>query len=73
MFRYGDLTASLFRVEHQHRDGTWSLLQPATHDPHDQAEYDPEREWDRGHVFVCPACQEKVRIEMPQPEDQTAG
>ena len=66
---YGQPSAALFRVEHQHNDGTWSTLAPAEHDPHDQAEYDPEREWDRGHVYVCMSCQERVRILEPRPEE----
>jgi hypothetical protein len=65
MFRYGDMTGALFQVEHRHSDGTWSRLEPVTHDPHDQAGADPEREWDRGHVFVCTRCQETVRIVAP--------
>ena len=66
---YGQPSAALFRVEHQHNDGTWSALQPAEHDPHDPAEKDPERDWDRGHVYVCTSCQERVRVLRPRPED----
>lgn len=62
---HGQQFAALFRVEHQHNDGTWSTLEPAGRDPHDPAEYDPEREWDRGHVYVCTSCQERVRVLGP--------
>lgn len=65
---HGQPSAALFQVEHQHNDGTWSTLRPAQHDPHDQAEYDPEREWDRGHVYICTSCEERVRILGPRPE-----
>ena len=66
---YGQPSAALFRVEHQHNDGTWSRLQPAEHDPHDAAESDPERDWDRGHVYVCTSCQERVRVLGPRSDD----
>ena len=59
---YGQPSAALFRVEHQHNDGTWSTLEAVEHDPHDPAESDPERDWDRGHVYVCTSCQERVRV-----------
>jgi hypothetical protein len=68
---YGQPSAALFRVEHQHNDGTWSTLQPADHEPHDSAEYDPERDWDRGHVYVCTSCQERVRVLGPRPGPPT--
>jgi hypothetical protein len=70
MFRYGQPVAALFRLEHQHSDGTWSTLMPAGQDPHDQTQFDPERAWDRGHVYVCAACQERVRILGPMPEEE---
>ena len=66
---YGQPSAALFRVEHQHSDGTWSTLRPVEHDPHDAAEYDPERDWGRGHVYVCSSCQERVRVLGPRPDD----
>ncbi|HEX7347945.1 MAG TPA: hypothetical protein VF253_14245 [Candidatus Limnocylindrales bacterium] len=67
---YGQPSAALFRVEHQHNDGTWSTLEPAERDPHDSAEYDPERDWGRGHVYVCTSCQERVRVLGPRPVDR---
>jgi hypothetical protein len=68
---YGQPSAALFRVEHQHSDGTWSTLEPAEHDPHDRAEYDPEREWDRGHVYICTSCEERVRVLGPRPDAES--
>lgn len=65
MFRYGQSTGALFRLEHQHDDGTWSRLEQVTRDPHDQADFDPERDWDRGHVYVCSSCGERVRAAAP--------
>lgn len=61
MFQYGALAGGL-RIEHQHADGSWSVMEPA--DAHDPADRDPEREWERGHVYVC-ACGETVRVETP--------
>ena len=61
MFQYGALAEGL-RIEHQHADGSWSVMEPR--DPHDPADRDPEREWDRGHVYVC-ACGETVRVAEP--------
>ena len=65
---YGSPEAALFRVEHQHSDGTWSTLRPDAGDGHDAAGSDPEREWDRGHVFVCTSCQERVRVIGARPD-----
>ena len=61
---YGQPAAALFQVEHQHSDGTWSTLQPAAGDPHDSAGSDPEREWDRGHVFICTSCQDLTALPL---------
>lgn len=71
MFQYGALAEGL-RVEHQHSDGSWSEMEPA--EAHDPADRDPEREWERGHVYVC-ACGEAVRVMAPGEADasQPAG
>ena len=61
MFQYGSLVEGL-RLEHHHADGSWSPMEPE--DAHDPAERDPEREWARGHVYVC-ACGETVRVMAP--------
>ena len=58
MFQYGVLGEGL-RIEHRHGDGSWAVME--REDPHDAADVDPEREWDRGHVYVC-ACGEEVRV-----------
>ncbi|MFL5684429.1 MAG: hypothetical protein ACJ77D_00065 [Chloroflexota bacterium] len=67
---YGNPAAALFQVEHQHNDGTWSTLEPAGIDARDAAGSDPEREWDRGHVYICTACQERVRVIGSAPADR---
>lgn len=73
MFRYGQPAGALFRVEHQHNDGTWASLEPEpSRVPHDAADIDPEKEWDRGHVYVCTSCQERVRVTIPE-GDPAAG
>ena len=70
MFQYGALAESL-RIEHQHADGSWSVMEPE--DAHDPADRDPEREWQRGHVFVCD-CGETVRVSgAGQTDAQAAG
>ena len=58
MFQYGALGEGL-RIEHQHADGSWSPMEPE--DAHDPADRDPERDWERGHVYVCD-CGEAVRV-----------
>jgi len=65
---YGNPAAALFQIEHQHSDGTWSTLVPAGTDAHDAAGSDPEREWDRGHVYICTTCEERVRVIGPAPD-----
>jgi hypothetical protein len=66
MFQYGQLSNALFHVQHQHSDGSWGTLVPEPeHEPHDPATLDPEQEWQRGHVFVCQSCEERVRISIP--------
>jgi hypothetical protein len=59
MFQYG-IVASGLKVEHQHADGSWVALEPQ--DVRDPSEVDPERDWNRGHVYICPRCAESVRI-----------
>lgn len=61
MFQYGALAEGL-RIEHQHADGSWSVMEPE--EAHDPAQRDPERDWERGHVYVC-ACGEAVRVMVP--------
>ena len=39
---------------------------------HDPAAHDPEREWQRGHVYVCRSCGERVRVNVPE-GDPPAG
>jgi len=73
MFRYGQGVGALFGLEHRHSDGTWERLEPAARDPHDQAGSDPERQWERGHVFVCPGCGETVRVSMGESGEETPG
>jgi hypothetical protein len=58
MFQYGALAEGL-RVEHRHGDGSWAVMEER--EPHDSADFDPEREWDRGHVYLC-SCGEAVRL-----------
>jgi hypothetical protein len=73
MFQYGQLSNTLFQLEHQHSDGTWGKLEPETEaNPHDPAGLDPEQQWQRGHVYVCTSCQERVRVSIPEGE-RSAG
>jgi hypothetical protein len=73
MFRYGQQSGALFQVEHQHSDGTWARLEPEpSREPHDAADIDPEKEWGRGHVYVCTSCQARVRVSVQEVE-QTTG
>jgi hypothetical protein len=72
MFQYGQLSNTLFHLEHQHSDGTWASMEPETK-PHDPADIDPEREWERGHVYICRSCQERVRVSIPEEAQQATG
>ena len=67
MFQYGIVAAGL-KVEHQHADGEWVAMEPQ--DVRDPAETDPERDWNRGHVYVCPRCAESVRVSLPEGEGE---
>jgi hypothetical protein len=53
-----------FRIEHQHRDGSWGILDEEKPTPlhHTPAEHDPERNWLRGRIFKCRTCDETVTI-----------
>ena len=63
MFQYGIVAGGL-RIEHQHADGSTAPME--LRDPHDPSGSDPEREWRRGHVFVCTACEETIEVTEPQ-------
>jgi hypothetical protein len=70
MFQYGQLAGGL-RLEHRHDDGSSAPMEPA-----DRREpSDPERDWQRGHVFVCTRCNETVLVatDEPGPELTEAG
>jgi hypothetical protein len=67
MFQYGQRSNVLFEVEHQHSDGSWGRLAPEdAGQHHDPAGHDPEQQWQRGHVYVCLSCEERVRIKEPE-------
>jgi hypothetical protein len=54
------LVGRSFALQHRHNDGKWERLEQRTH--HAPADHDPERDWERGRLFVCPSCEEQVRI-----------
>ena len=62
MFQYGVVAGDL-RIKHQHPDGSWSEMEPR--DAHDAAVYDEERDWQRGHVYVCTRCEETISVGPP--------
>ena len=54
-----------FRIEHRHRDGSWSPLEPL---PHGEAEHDAERSWLRSVRFRCLSCGREVSVTVePEP------
>jgi hypothetical protein len=59
-------TELLYRLEHQHADGTWGEMveQRAHHSP---AEHDPERSWAHGRIFRCLRCPAAVTL-IPEEE-----
>lgn len=66
MFQYGQVSDAI-RIEHRHGDGSTAPMKRL--DPHDPA--DPEREWQRGHVFVCTACHESVTVAVDETGSET--
>jgi hypothetical protein len=59
-------------VEHLHADGTSSQMEIEP-TPGDAAEYDPERAWATGRIYVCPSCAERVRVELPPSKQLPEG
>ena len=57
----------MLRLEHKHADGSWGSFEPQAN-AHDVAAGDPEREWAKGHIFKCKACDEEIRISEPSGE-----
>lgn len=55
---------SAYQIQHQHRDGTWGVMEEVEPSPlhHTSAEHDPERNWLRGRVFKCKTCDASVTI-----------
>jgi hypothetical protein len=50
-----------YRIEHQHRDGSWGeMVEETSH--HDAAAHDPERNWSLRRVFRCTTCGELVSL-----------
>lgn len=69
MFQYGVVAGDL-RIKHQHEDGSWADMEP--HDAHDAARFDEERDWQRGHVYVCNQCEATIAVSPPvDPEAST--
>ena len=59
---YGRFAEAQFELEHRHNDGSWSRLERAHHDV---ADHDPERDWATGDIYICPVCDEQVRVRTP--------
>ena len=51
---------------HHHGGDEWHEMYEV--DPHDSAETDPERLWPNGRIFRCSACQDEVRVQLPNEE-----
>jgi hypothetical protein len=71
MFQLSGIELAL-RLEHRHEDGSWARLEPRP-SPHDPAELDPERHWDHGRIYVCPSCNEEIRVSEASGEAGPAG
>ena len=67
MFQYG-IVAGGAQIKHQHADGTWAPME--AEDPHDRAQADPERDWERGHVYVCTVCHETISVSEGEAPDE---
>ncbi|HET8784345.1 MAG TPA: hypothetical protein VFM38_01830 [Candidatus Limnocylindrales bacterium] len=65
MFQYG-LVAGSLNIKHQHSDGSWADME--ARDAHDPADSDEERDWQRGHVYVCTRCDETIAVAPPEGE-----
>ena len=63
MFQYG-VVAGALNIKHHHDDGSWAEMEPR--DAHDVARLDEERDWQRGHVYVCKQCQETIAVSPPE-------
>ncbi len=73
MFQYGQLGNALFQVEHQHSDGSWGALEREEGEEHHATSaHDPERDWNRGHIYLCRSCGEKVRVSLPEADGSAA-
>jgi hypothetical protein len=59
-------------LEHRHGDGTWGRMEDKG-GHHDPAAHDTEQDWQYGRVFVCPSCEEEVRIGPSEPGSPATG
>jgi hypothetical protein len=72
MLQFGPLVGGQLIVQHQHADGTWANMEADDGGHHDPAQHDPEREWQKGHVYICRRCAERVKV-MIADEQDTSG
>ena len=57
-----------YRLEHHHRNGTWSPLEPVHHD---SVAHDSERSWlKKRTVYRCTECEEEIALTETVAEDQ---
>lgn len=61
----------LARFEHSHGGNEWHDMHDVT-PSHDAAESDPERAWQRGRILRCSACEDEIRVMMPD-QDRAGG
>ena len=61
---FDPLAAQALRsMEHRHGDGSWSRMEPSHDDP---AWHDPETGWKNGVIYICPTCDEQIRVMQPE-------
>ena len=56
---------SQFDLAHSHGGDEWHEMHDVT-PSHDAAEGDPERQWARGRIFRCSACEDEIRVRLPE-------
>jgi hypothetical protein len=65
LFRLNDLD---LRFEHSHDENDWHDMFEVP-PSHAAVERDPERSWSLGKIFRCGACEDEIRVSLPDEDN----
>lgn len=61
---FASRSLEIAQIQHDHGSGEWHDMVDVTEQS--STTEDPERGWLRGRIFKCSACEDSIRVQMPE-------